>query len=215
MNFLAHYYYDRKEDPHYNLGLILPDLYRNFVKGGRIKESELQAFPDAHPIAQGSQKHFESDRKFHESEVFGKGEKNILKQLRHFKGNAFDRDYFIAHILYELMLDHALLRIHPYLATELYADFDELQMAQLSAFVEPFGKHRVETFLNGFEQFKRLRYLELYQREETVVFSLGKICTKMNIAPFYEDQKTFLIEMVDRFRPIIVENITDLKEWLR
>lgn len=215
MNFLAHYYFDRSKDPHYNLGLILPDLYRNFVRGGRIKESDLMSFSHQHPIAGGSRKHFESDRKFHRCDVFVRGERNILEQLRKFEGTPFDRDYFLAHILYELMLDHALLRIHEDLATALYADFDILEYELVRDFVRPFGAHRVDTFFSGLNQFRGIRYLEQYHSEETVVFSLGKICNKMNIAPFYEDQKTFLIEMVNSFRPIIVEDITELEEWLR
>jgi acyl carrier protein phosphodiesterase len=215
MNFLAHFYFDKSEDPHYNLGLILPDLYRNFVKGGRIKESDLDSFSLQDPIAGGSRKHFESDRKFHGSEVFKRGEDSIRAELRTFKGHAFDRDFFIAHILYELILDHCLLRTQRDLASKLYSDFEVLEYQMIHEFIKPFGAERADHFLKGLDQFKSVRYLEQYHAEETIVFSLGKICNKMNIAPFYEDQKTFLLEMVSGISPIIVEDIVKLEEWLR
>src|SRR5437868_5238150 len=69
LNFLAHYYFDKTNNIYYNVGLVLPDLSRNFCKGHlNLKH----AFEDEYFISlkNGCLKHLEADKIFHQSGFF-------------------------------------------------------------------------------------------------------------------------------------------------
>lgn len=215
MNFLAHYYFDRTDSPAYNLGLILPDLYRNFNRGLRITKAQLNELQCSSHLLAGSRRHFVSDERFHSSEVFRSGESMLLNKLRAEDSPGFDRDYFIAHIYYELVLDHVLLKQHKSLAEELYSDYSRVNKDELKTYLKSFNQNAVERFLQGFDHFNETAYLQSYHEPDLVVFALGKICNKMNIPPFNEDQKTHLLKLMHQFKPIIARDLTQLRVWLK
>jgi acyl carrier protein phosphodiesterase len=215
MNFLAHYHFDRTDSPTYNLGLILPDLYRNFNRGLRITKAQLNDLQHPSHLLAGSRRHFVSDDRFHSSEVFKSGESMLLNQLRAEDAPVFDRDYFIAHIYYELLLDHVLLNRYCTLAEELYSDFRSVSKDELKGYLHMFNKNAVERFLQGFDHFNEAAYLQSYHEPDSVVFALGKICNKMNIAPFNEDQKIHLLKIMHQLKPIIAKDLTQLRVWLK
>ena len=103
MNFLTHYYLDRrKADPFYNLGLAIPDLMSMFKRGWKInsKLNNQSLSGDFLSIADGIAQHLLADTFFHQSEFFLKNT-SLIKQLMlendvKYRGTHF---LFLSHLL--------------------------------------------------------------------------------------------------------------------
>lgn len=215
MNFLAHYFFDHRQSALYNVGLIYPDLYRNFVIGGRVSQSALEDIRLLTPLLLGCKQHYKSDDLFHHAPPFKRGEEAIKELLRASVSPGFSRDYFIAHIFYELILDHYLLQKEPDLAAQFYADFERADLKEIRRFSAYFGEQETDRFMKGFNQFVTSAYLEKYAKAESVVYALGRICNKMNLSPFNEHQKVYLIEVLKQVVVIIAEDFIELQSCLQ
>lgn len=219
MNFLSHYFFDHnKNDHHFNFGLILPDLARNFVPGTRIKPS-LNDHEDHEVVSidRGCEQHVLTDSKFHQWEEFDKLQNKLLNELRNSSDLKPERDWFVAHIFSELMIDHQLLKLYPNLATELYNSFENINGESLEKYLLEKGMdmNRLSRFNKGFDHFMDVRYLTYYIEPESVVYSLDRICTRMRIPPFNVRQKEHYTQLIWQFERIIVETITKLQTLLK
>ena len=67
VNFLSHYYFDHQEgNPYFNLGLIFPDIVRNFVRGSKLNFTiDMKDTPSADSLQKGCIQHVQSDKIFH------------------------------------------------------------------------------------------------------------------------------------------------------
>ena len=112
MNYLSHYYFDRDENnKYYNLGLILPDLARAHIAKLRINPYKNITFTtkEISSINDGCNKHFASDRKFHNWMTFVELTNKATDLIRESGDKDINRDYFITHIMVEILLDKILL----------------------------------------------------------------------------------------------------------
>lgn len=134
----------------------------------------------------------------------------------HIRGQhvAFKRDWFIAHILSELAMDHFLLRDHKNLATQLYTDFEMVDSAVVHSFLARQNFNSFEQFNLGFDRFMEVKYLQKYDNPENVVFALGKICTKMGIDPLDEHQKNVIMDILVELGKEMPERIEKLQREL-
>lgn len=214
MNFLSHYYYDKKDDPYFNLGLILPDLLRNFVPGTKIAvEKRDHTLVEAKSLKNGCQTHVSSDEKFHDWVVFKElMEKvtNLIRSSRH----PIARDFFISHIFVELLLDRQLLLANPDLASQLYRDFEQVDSQALKQFLGSYDFHKFEQFDRGFERFMDVRYLEHYKDPQIILYSTQRICTKMRLPTFSKGQKNVLIHIIDALDVNIADATVQLEDLL-
>lgn len=218
MNFLSHYYFDRVENNEYfNLGLIFPDIARNFVKGTRLNLNiEVPEDYREAQLLKGCIQHVQSDKIFHAWDGFHHAMDFVTQRIRSSKHD-IRKDWFIAHILVELTIDHHLLLVNPNLASKLYTDFEKVETEVLTSFL---GKHdfsNFDSFLSGYNRFMNARYLESYNKRENIVYALGKICNKMRLEPFSDGQKELLSNIVtDLVRTMperVVELDIELKWW--
>lgn len=219
MNFLSHYFFDHnKNDHHYNFGLILPDLARNFVPGARIKPGS-KDFDNRHihSINRGCLQHLETDATFHSWDGFTGLLRVVTGELRNSGDLRPERDWFVAHIFAELMIDHQLLNSYPKLATELYTSFEQTSSHSIDSYLLGQGMDQSDRlrFHKGFDRFMDARYLALYNRPENVVYSLERICTSKRIPPFNLRQKEHFIQLISHFERIIVGTITELRTLLK
>jgi len=197
VNFLSHYHFDhQKDNPEYNLGLIFPDLLRNFVRGSKLKlGSKEPSEKQAKQLHLGCVEHVASDKIFHAWEGFHEGMADITRMIRT-EDIGIRKDWFIAHILFELTMDYYLINRDGSLASNLYTDFGQVDTKTMQHFLELHDFDNFDKVMNGFNRFMEVQYLESYTRSESIVFALGKICTKMKLEPFTEKQKFFLNDVV-------------------
>jgi hypothetical protein len=215
LNFLAHYYFDRIDhDPHHNLGLILPDLVRNFVKGTKFKYEAVPESAAAKSLLHGCLAHIKSDKIFHEWEGFLESMDRIIEEIRH-ADLGLRKDWFIAHIFSELILDHALLKIHPNLAIELYTDYEKVDIAPLEEFLDSQNFNRFDLFLEGYRRFMKHQYLLSYKDEESVLYALGRICTKMRLPAFTDEQIVLFQRIMTKEKDFLVAEVPHLKQALK
>ncbi|MFT5724050.1 MAG: hypothetical protein ACI9JN_001167 [Bacteroidia bacterium] len=216
VNFLSHYYFDSKPDQAYfNLGLIFPDIVRNFVRGSKldltikIDDAHLQ-----HDLLMGCIQHVQSDKTFHAWIGFHDTMDFVTQRIR-MSEHDIDKDWFIAHILVELAMDHYLLNQHTELANKLYTDFGNVDTAQVHSFLGRNDFSKFDSFQNGFDQFMNVRYLESYTKADNIVYALGRICTKMNLKPFTELQKQLIKSIIFDLNSKMPQLVSDLKVELK
>lgn len=213
MNFLAHYYYDRIENnPSHTLGLLLPDLVRNFGK----PIHQLPAINTFHTaeeksIAQGFSQHIKTDKLFHQHEGFVWFNKQITQLLRNSK-TEFKRDWFLAHVFTELMLDRVILLRHPNLAQNLYAELVCVEFETINSFFDKLHYTDHNSFILGFNRFNEAAYLKSYIHPESVAFAMGKIAQKMDINISEERHKIVLVQIIESLENKMFTFMEDLSE---
>lgn len=216
MNFLSHYYYDHKPgEEYFNLGLIFPDLLRNFVPGARIEPGGAKHEAESSiALQQGCISHVNSDIKFHDSEVF-KGLTNNVTQLIRNSRDPIRRDFFVAHIFVELLLDRSLLLVNPDLASRLYSDYERVDSQAIKQFLSSYDFDKFEQFKYGFERFLGTRYLEHYVDPQIILYSTERICTRMKLPAFSKGQKNVLLHIMDALDVNIADATKELEELLQ
>lgn len=215
MNFLAHYFFDhRKANPHFNLGLLLPDLVRNFEPGVRLKlvGASFDGLLER-SILDGCLQHTDTDKIFHAWSGFHKMMAEVTTIVRNAEHD-IDKDWFVAHILVELVMDHFLTLKHTDLANRLYTDFEQLDMTVVQSFLARNNLPNFERFESGFDKFMTIRYLDKYQDIASIVFALGKICTKVKLKPFTEGQKKTIEICIQSLLPQMPEQLDILHDEL-
>lgn len=216
MNFLAHYYFDaRIGRPHFNFGLLMPDLVRNFIRGGRLPADLIASDHVAvDGIYKGCVQHKDSDRIFHNWSGFTESMELCNDRLKSCP-EPFPRYFFHAHILSELVLDKILLNEQPGLADKLYTDFEQIDLTAVRLFLQNHEINNFHDFQLGFDRFMEVRYLTKYMHFTNIVYALGQIGKKMRLQPFTEYQKAFLLEVSEEIESHLRPIIPDLQSALR
>ena len=87
----------------------------------------------------GCNKHFASDRKFHNWMTFVELTNKDTDMIRESGDKDINRDYFITHIMVEILLDKILLDQNPTLADDFYAMIDSVEMDWILKFMRYAG----------------------------------------------------------------------------
>lgn len=218
MNFLAHFYFDSKdENPYYNLGLLFPDLLRNFIRKAKVKYDEIESTNESDDILQlvlGCRKHIQSDLIFHQWEGFEFWNTWLLERFRNTTGITIEKDWFVSHIFAELLLDQVLILRDSDLPNSLYDSLGQTDNQTIAAFIDAQGIDRSESYITGFSRFMEHRYLNKYAHTEGVIFALGRICENMGLPTFDETEERFLHECAGGLRPIMAPMVDDLEQAL-
>lgn len=216
MNFLSHYYFDHiPGDAYFNLGLIFPDIVRNFVPGTRLNYTlEIPDQTNEQQLLKGCIQHVQSDKVFHAWEGFHAAMEVVTNDVRQSPYD-FKRDWFIAHILVELTMDHYLILQDSNLANKLYTDFEKVDTNVLTSFLARHKFSKFDQFLKGFDRFMNHRYLNSYGESDNIVYALGKICNKMRLEPFSDKQKGLLKELVSKLNQQMPQYVRELQVELK
>lgn len=182
MNYLSHYFTDYQPGrPHFNAGLILPDLLVRCNRKWRVRKLDLpeEAPLPVQELAMGCNQHQMRDHLFHTSPEF-EGEADQLKMA--LRNNGFRklpfRASFMGHIIIEMLLDRLLVHDHPELLSSFYGDLEQVADAELLAF----GRHadfNAAAFLPYYQRFLEARYLGSYVHNEQFIFALNRIFSRI------------------------------------
>jgi hypothetical protein len=185
MNFLTHYYCDRKTaDPFYNLGLAVPDLMSMFKRGWRIGNHQLKypAEGKYFSIIQGVKQHLLADQYFHQSDFFLRST-SMIKQLmleKHlqYRGTHF---LFLSHLLLEICIDRIIVTKFPEVVADFYSDISAVPPQIVNDFFDEIEVPIPEGFFVFYERFARDKFLYNYDDIEKIIFMYNRILTRINM----------------------------------
>lgn len=200
MNYLSHYYFDRDEDNKYfNIGLILPDLARSHIAKLRINPYKNITFTtkEIASMNDGCNKHFASDRKFHNWMTFVDLTNKATDMIRESGDKDINRDYFITHIMVEILLDKILLDQNPTLADDFYAMIDSVEMDWILKFMRYAGLQDDELWKGQHKRFIKAAFLKSYTSVENVVAAVEGVCANLGMIELNDDQRNLLIEICE------------------
>lgn len=195
MNFLSHYFRIKDADPYYKIGAAIPDIYPKFsfyfnkyIKSEAFDKEENPIFQ---LILNGILKHYEDDVIFHKREEFH----SFLNEMITFMQNHeylkdIQRKNFLAHIFYEIWLDHLVLVHHPGIEDKFYKDLNSIEINNLLIFVEKkiHNKEANQLFLKQFSSFTKHEYMRFYTDKEILIKALYQVTGK--ISKWEKNQKT-------------------------
>jgi hypothetical protein len=214
VNYLSHYYFDRDEDNKYfNLGLILPDLARAHIAKLRINPYKNITFTtkEIASMNDGCNKHFASDRKFHNWMVFVELTNKATDMIRESGDKDINRDYFITHIMVEILLDKILLDKNPSLADDFYAMIDSVEMDWILKFMRYAGLQDDELWKGQHRRFMKAAFLKSYTSVENVIAAVEGVCANLGMIELNDDQRNLLIEICEAIEPELARSIDALE----
>ena len=214
MNYLSHYYFDRDEDNKYfNIGLILPDLARSHIAKLRINPYKNITFTtkEISSMNDGCNKHFASDRKFHNWMTFVELTNKATDMIRESGDKDINRDYFITHIMVEILLDKILLDKNPSLADDFYAMIDSVETDWILKFMRYAGLQDDELWKGQHRRFMKAAFLKSYTSIENVIEAVEGVCANLDMIELNDDQRNLLIEICETIEPELARSISALE----
>ncbi len=214
MNYLSHFYFDRdEENKYYNIGLILPDLARSYISKLRINPYRNIEFT-THEIASinnGCNKHFASDRKFHNWMVFVDLTTRATDMIRENGDKDINRDYFITHILVEVLLDKVLVDKNPSLPDDFYAMIESVEQEWVLKYMRYAGLQDDELWKGMHRRFMKAAFMRNYTSIENVVNAVEQVAIKTGLVELNQDQRDLLIEICETIEPELERSIDALE----
>ncbi len=214
MNYLSHYYFDRDEyNKYFNIGLILPDLARSHIAKLRINPYKNITFTtkEIASMNDGCNKHFASDRKFHNWMTFVDLTNKATDMIRESGDKDINRDYFITHIMVEILLDKILLDQNSTLADDFYAMIDSVEMDWILKFMRYAGLQDDELWKGQHKRFMKAAFLKSYTSVENVVAAVEGVCANLGMIELNDDQRNLLIEICEEIEPELARSIDALE----
>ena len=215
LNYFAHYYFDHlpgKE--HHNLGLLMPDLVRNFLKGQRLKPDNYQLIdhPESALLHQGALKHFQRDKHFHGSEFFKAMSAEVGQIIKPiFEKHQIPRYWFAAHIISEMMIDRVLIRQEPVLISQFYSDLQQTPPPVIHTYLSASQIGDTADFITRLNRFCELRYLMQYVHNPAFAYSLSRIYFYVGVSPEWSENQSIGVQSVlDDIENLIFVNIPRL-----
>ena len=188
MNFIAHYYLDgERGNPHYNFGLILPDLLSIQKRGWKVTDrNHIEAISEYNmQIVKGVLKHYDLDSLFHQSDYFITHTKYIkslftVSQIETVR----KRKHFLAHILLELIIDRVIIKKETQILELFYADLDQIDIQEVGDLFYKEDEAVIQSFCTFFDKFRSKRYLYKYTNNEAIIFVLNKVLERVSLPIF-------------------------------
>lgn len=205
MNFLSHYYFDKRVTNCYHiLGTVLPDLLKNADKTVIIHPEKL-THPDARvqSLIGGWRKHLDVDRYFHSSDFFKYHSHQLkLALLPALQGSPV-KPFFLGHVASELILDNLLLTTGKVTVEGFYNHLNSCDNKVIYEFLIFSGMRNPDVFIRFFDEFKRSRYLSTYSETSQVAYALKRICMRIWQQPFSVEQEALLTTIIANYRELM------------
>lgn len=196
MNFIAHYHFQRNGDLHYNLGLVLPDLVKNFCKE-HIKPGKPFVNPTLNAIRNGCDRHLEDDKIFHQSNFF----KTCEHHLKELFGDLpkWPRKWFFNHLLIEILLDRCIMEMEPNVCNDFYEDLKNVNIEKTELFLKMSSIPNYQNFNPGFQRFVSMQFIFEYMHNERIFLALGRVYSRLGIEYEWTDyDKQLLLETIPK-----------------
>lgn len=208
MNFLSHFYFDRKVDNCYHiLGTVLPDLLKNADKTIVLHPEKLHHTDNrVNCIIAGWNKHLEVDRHFHSSAFFLEHSHHLKVLLRPAIEGSPVKPFFLGHIAIELILDNLLLTTGKVTANVFYDRLGGCRPEVIHEFLTFAGLKDTTRFFSFFEDFKSSRYLHTYAETQQITYALKRICMRVWQDPFTPTHEAAINTILTEYRESLLDN---------
>lgn len=175
MNYLSHYYIDNKPGNHYfNSALFLPDFARNVAR--RFETENLSLTPNQVQLQLGCKAHLAADKLFHPSPFFINYSHIINEALNNYEPLAhIKRKWFLAHILFEMMLDRVIVKHYENVCHSFYNDLSHVDTNTISSFIKQFAYKDTRQFMLNYNHFCKVKYLFGYAADHSFIYSIGNV----------------------------------------
>jgi hypothetical protein len=189
MNFIAHFYMDRHvEDTLFFVGVSTPDWVSIFNRQIRVKENRLplimenEATPAEISFYHGIVRHLEVDRVFHSSSFFEYETAEISRLLKlHFAEEAVSRRFFVAHVMFELVLDKVLIQADPSLLPAYYSHLESCDMDQIVQLTEWITATPMPGYDGFVGKFIHKKFLYQYTDWNHVIYVLRRLLERVGV----------------------------------
>ena len=194
MHFLSHYYTELPADnPLFVTALAIPDLAHGFSKAYNsvIKKAPSPTDENLRQIHLGILKHYEGDKKFHNSKLFMQ---HTTLTTQSFMKEGLDRSRLrlsvIAHIAVEMMIDRHIIFENESVCDDYYKLIVHADEKMLETYFNHFGLLTAKnSFFATFKFFTQSRFLYRLKEIENIVFALNKLYGSVTKTEFTEDEK--------------------------
>jgi len=203
MNFLSHYYCLKEENPYILLGVIMPDLVKDFSKLYN-KYIEDDYFPKDEVsilMLEGVAIHIKGDDAFHKHSIFKEIQEIAKAEINKIFSSTVKRKFVIAHVLIELMIDKYIMNINSGILKAFYSKIDKIDIEKAEKFylnlnIEENKSH----FIKNITKFKELKFLYRLKENEGIIFTLNKVFTKKLNYDFLDEKEKWnlVIEKIER-----------------
>ncbi|MEO0583991.1 MAG: hypothetical protein AAF135_17395, partial [Bacteroidota bacterium] len=122
------------------------------------------------------------------------------------------RTFFIAHILFELIIDKILVQKYPELLTEYYAHMENPLIEEIDDFTSWLLKYDLPGYGTFFNRFVKRRYLEDYTEWKNIIYVLKRVMGRVNLDMaeiFYQPQVIACLEAYEHQLTPKVEQYLD------
>ncbi len=218
MNFFAHYYFhQRPTNSWYNAGLLFPDLLRNFTAKQRLQPSKLlislNQTPEDDNLIAGINQHFMADHLFHNWDWFIKKNKDLAQTIRN-SGLGIKRDWFMAHIMIELAIDHLLVCQNESMVHQLYSDLEACD-TKWKSFFDKQSLGELKSWNEGMSKFRTSQYIFSYHDTDNLNYALNRIYQTTRIGTLNDIQNRFLVVILNDLIPEIKPILSKLHKILK
>jgi hypothetical protein len=220
VNYLSHFVVDHiPGNIYYNTGLLLPDVTKKWIKRITYKNS-LEDFPLQIDLLKGCEKHYESDKKFHSSDFFNSCYLVALEKINASNLSIdFNRKWFVAHVVVELLLDRNIVKQQRSLADAFYQSLNDIDEAELTAFLVKQGMADPDAFFSFFNHFRSVQYIYHYTDNNKLMYSLTRIMQRAGLKETSAaDMEVLLSSILETERILMTDAnncIAKMKETVR
>lgn len=214
MNFLTHYYCDRKlGNPQYNLGLAIPDMMSMFKRGWKLnsKLNQQNLTGTFLSINDGINQHLLADSHFHQSEFFLRNTSSIKQFMLDEKINYRGTHYlFLSHLLLEICIDRIIVKNFPDVIADFYEDISQIPKKTVNDFFIEIGVDIPEGFFIFYDRFIHDKFLYGYDDIEKLIFMYNRILTRINMTVIDPDEYGKLSNVIFSVDELL---FTELYDW--
>lgn len=180
MNFLSHFYLDQDaKDPAFILGLVLPDLLKNAKIATKFQLHKPDSASSIAPLISGWKRHIDVDAHFHSADFFESEVHSLFVVMQAELPKSMIRNSFLAHIAFELMLDHTLV-IHKKVDIDyFYTSLENVSDKLIHDFFQVHQLQDIERFLAYLHRFISSKYLYSYGEVQNISYALIQICKRV------------------------------------
>ena len=207
MNFLSHFYFDRKSaDSYHIIGTVLPDLLKNADKTINIHPEKLggHADPKVTSVIEGWQKHLEIDRYFHSSEYFIYHSHHLKLELLPGIVGSPVKPFFLGHVALELILDNLLITTGKIDIDEFYRHIEAAEDQVIHDFLTFSGVKNTTVFFTFLDDFKKSGYLHTYADTSQIAYALKQISKRIWLNPFTATHEEQMNRALVSYREVLL-----------
>lgn len=210
VNYFAHYFFDHQpENVNYNLGLLAPDLLRNYSKNQYSKIAINQSNNRNDDFSLGMAQHLKRDAHFHDSTFFNHVYTQIHPQAKQaFSQSGISRFWFGTHVMIEMILDSVLIEKHPDTLTQMYQDLEK-SMEHIDNHLTVVEHKSPEQFILGMQKFLESQFLFKYKRDG-LIYGLNRVYRQVGAETSDWQNSEPLLELSEKMRNVIIENLDKL-----